>query len=79
MTVAELLQDVQFMVDQHGKITAVVITLTLWQEIMEVLEDIEDCALICSLRDRIAQGPVASGALAWENVADSFARGESST
>lgn len=46
---------------------------------MEVLEDIEDCALICSLRDRIAQGPVASGALAWENVADSFARGESST
>lgn len=30
MTVAELLQDVQFMVDQHGKITAVVITLTLW-------------------------------------------------
>lgn len=72
MTVAELTQDVQFTVDQHGKITAVVISPALWEQIIEALEDIEDRALIRSLRDRIAQGPVTSGALAWEDVADEW-------
>jgi len=72
MTLAELTQDVQFTVNQHGKITAVVLTPALWQQIVEALEDIEDRALIRSLRERIAQGPVASGALAWEDVADEW-------
>lgn len=72
MTVAELTRDVQFTVDQQGKITAVVITPEVWQQIVETLEDFEDRALIRSLRDRIAQGPVASGALAWEDVADEW-------
>jgi len=61
MTVAELAQDVQFTVDQRGKITAVVLTPALWEQIVEALEDIEDRALIRSLRDRIAEN--ASGKL----------------
>lgn len=73
MTLAELTQDVQFTVNQHGKITAVVLTPALWQQIMEALEDIEDRALIRSLRDRIAQGPAASGALVWDEVVDASA------
>jgi hypothetical protein len=73
MTVAELTQDVQFTVDQHGKVTAVVLTPALWQQIVETLEDIEDRTLIRSLRDRIALGPVASGALVWNEVVDAFA------
>ncbi len=72
MTIAELTRDVQFTVDQHGKITAVVITPEVWEQIVETLEDFEDRALIRSLRDRIALGPVASGALAWEDVADEW-------
>jgi hypothetical protein len=76
VTVAELTQDVQFTVDQHGKVTAVVITPALWQQIVEALEDIEDRNLIRSLRDRIAQGPVASGALAWEGIAGELTVGD---
>lgn len=72
MTVAELTRDVQFTVDQQGKITAVVITPEVWEQIVETLEDFEDRALIRSLRDRIALGPVASGALAWEDVAEEW-------
>lgn len=72
MTVAELTQDVQFTVDQQGKVTAVVLTPALWQQIVETLEEIEDRALVRSLRERIALGPVASGALAWEDVADEW-------
>lgn len=61
MTVAKLTQDVQFTVDQHGKITAVVLTPTLWLRIVETMGSIEDRALIGSLRDLMAEN--ASGAL----------------
>ncbi len=61
MTVAELTQDVQFTVDQQGKVTAVVLTPALWQQIVETLGEIEDRDLIRSLRERIAEN--ASGAL----------------
>ncbi len=55
MTVAELTQDVQFTVDQHGKVTAVVLTPALWQQIVATLEEIEDRDLIRSLRERMAE------------------------
>jgi len=61
MTVAELTQDIQFTVDQHGKVTAVVLTPALWLRIVETMGSIEDRALIGSLRDRMAEN--ASGAL----------------
>ncbi len=46
--------------------------MTVWEQVIEALEDIEDRTLIRSLRDRIAQGPVTSGSLAWEDVADEW-------
>lgn len=61
MTVAELTQDVQFTVDQHGKLTAVVLTPALWLRIVERLGSVEDRALIGSLRNRITEN--ASGEL----------------
>lgn len=76
MTLAELVQNVQFTVDQHGKITAVVISPALWEQIVEALEDIEDRALIRSLRDRIAQGPVANGTLPWKDVSGELTVGD---
>ena len=76
MTVAELTQDVQFTLDQQGKVTAVVIDPELWQRIVAALEDSEDRRLVQSLQERLAQGPVASGALAWEGVSDEFTVGD---
>lgn len=61
MTVAELTRDVQFTVDQQGKITAVVLTPAIWQQIVEALEDIEERNPLRSLRDLIADN--ASGEL----------------
>jgi hypothetical protein len=72
MTVAELTQGVQFTVDQEGRVTAVVIEPTLWQRIVAALEDAEDRALVQSLRERLAHGPQASGALRWTDVADQW-------
>jgi len=72
MTFGELTQGVQFTVDQQGRVTAVVIEPPLWKRILEALEDAEDKALVQSLRDRLAQGPAASGALRWQDVADEW-------
>ena len=76
MTVAEFTQDVQFTLDQQGKVTAVVIDPSLWQRIVAALEDSEDRRLVHALQDRLAQGPLASGALAWESVSDEFTVGD---
>ncbi|HEY3231702.1 MAG TPA: hypothetical protein VGJ87_20910 [Roseiflexaceae bacterium] len=68
-TMAELTGGVQFTVDQNGAVTAVVITPELWQRIVDALEESEDRALVQTLRSRLAAGPLASGALRWQDVA----------
>lgn len=73
MTAAELTQDVQFTVDQAGRITAVVIAPELWQRIVEALEDADDRVLVQELRAILAAGPSASGALRWQDVAGQWA------
>lgn len=72
MTIAELVQGVQFTVDQHGRVTAVVVTPALWARITEALEDAEDRELLTMLKARVAAGPLASGALRWQDVADQW-------
>jgi hypothetical protein len=42
MTVTELLDAVQFVVDAEGKRQAVQLPLSLWEELVTLLEDIED-------------------------------------
>jgi hypothetical protein len=72
MSVATLVQDVQYTVDGDGQLTAVVLSPTLWQRVLEALEDTEDRALVTALRPRLMQGPVAAGALRWQDVADQW-------
>lgn len=72
MTIAERIADVQFTVDQSGKVTAVVISPELWRELMEALEDVEDRALVEALSSKLRPGPIASGALRWREVADEW-------
>ena len=73
MTTEELVQGVQFTVDQHGHVTAVVLTPDLWRRIAEALEDAEDRELVQVLHGKLAAGPAASGALRWQDVADEWA------
>ena len=72
MSVDELTQGVQFTVDQSGQVTAVVVTPELWKRIIEALEDADDRELARTLRERLAAGPQASGALRWQDVADEW-------
>lgn len=72
VTVTELTKDIQFTVDQAGHVTAVVLTPAVWQQILAALEDSEDRQLIASLQSRLAAGPLQSGALRFEDVADDW-------
>jgi hypothetical protein len=73
MTVEEIARSVHFTLDQHGKTTAVVLTPELWAQILEALEDVEDRALVRALKERLAAGPAASGALRWEDASKDWA------
>jgi hypothetical protein len=44
MGVTELLQSVQFVVDHEGKRKAVQVDLETWEELLDLLEDLEDAA-----------------------------------
>lgn len=68
MTAEAIARSVQFTLDQHGKTTAVVLTPELWAQILTALEDAEDRALVRALSERLAAGPIASGALRWVDV-----------
>ena len=72
MSALETTEHVQFTVDQNGKITAVVVPPDLWQRIVAALEDAEDRALVQVLHSRLIEGPAASGALRWQDVADQW-------
>ncbi len=73
MTVEEIARSVQFTLDQHGKTTAVVLSPELWRQILEALEDSEDQALVRALKERLAAGPAASGAIRWDAASKDWA------
>jgi hypothetical protein len=51
MTVAELLETAQFLVDTDGKRKAVLFDYPVWEELLTLLEDLEDAEEIRRLRE----------------------------
>jgi hypothetical protein len=50
MSVAEILQNVRFVVDSDGTKKAVLLDYSLWEELLTQLEDLEDAEEIRCLR-----------------------------
>jgi hypothetical protein len=51
MSVSEVLQQAQFLVDAEGNKKAVVFDYSLWEELLTLLEDLEDAEEIRRLRE----------------------------
>jgi hypothetical protein len=51
MSVDELVQTAQFLVDAEGNKKAVVVDYALWEELLTLLEDLEDVEEIRQMRD----------------------------
>ena len=63
MTISEMFQSVQFMVDKRGERTAAVLDMQSWEAILSSLEEIEDVRLI---RDRLADWRTKENWTPWE-------------
>ena len=68
MTTLDLLNSVQFVVNQDGQPSAVQMSLTAWSSLLGWLEDLEDRAAIRAIAPKLQKGPRQSGALRWEEV-----------
>ncbi|MDQ3396729.1 MAG: hypothetical protein M3511_02995 [Deinococcota bacterium] len=62
MSVVEKLQRAKFIVDVEGNKTAAVVDYALWEELLEVLEDIDDAEEISRLREEGEE------AISWEEA-----------
>jgi len=51
MSIAELVQKAQFVVDANGKKKAVVVDYAVWKELLTLLEDLEDAEDIKQIRE----------------------------
>ncbi len=65
----DLLKNVQFVVGQDGRPSAVLLDIASWEALLDWLEDIEDRELVRAMLPRLRAGPKASGALPWADVA----------
>ena len=64
MTVTEILQSVQFVVNQEGKPTAAMLDISVWEAFLSMLEDLEDIELV---RDRMKGWRIKEGWTRWED------------
>lgn len=66
---AEVLSSVRYLVDASGDRTDVVLSLAVWEKILSWLEDVDDRMVVQEWLPRLQAGPVASGAVRWDDVA----------
>ncbi len=71
MTAKELAEGVRFVVDGHGQVTNVVLTLAAWQQLIDRIEDADDRRLLEELAPKLASGP--GGAVRWSEVEGDWA------
>jgi hypothetical protein len=64
MTVTDVLKSAQFLVDQEGKPTAVVLDIAVWDAFLSALEDVEDSELA---RERLKDWRTKQGWTRWED------------
>ena len=65
MSVAELLQAVQFVVKPDGRPAAVQMDMPTWEALLSWLEEVEDRQLVRNKLESLRRGPGAGGALRW--------------
>lgn len=51
MSIREIVESAQIVIDANGTKKAILLDFALWEEILELLEDLEDAAEIERLRD----------------------------
>jgi len=68
----EVLSSARYLVDANGDKTDVVLPLSAWDKLLVWLEEADDRAVVQEWLPRLKLGPVASGALRWEEVSSEW-------
>jgi hypothetical protein len=68
----QVLSSARYLVDAKGGKTDVVLSLSVWRNLLALLEDLDDRAVVREWLPRLHAGPVTSGALRWDDVADEW-------
>lgn len=68
MTTEELTSNVQFIVDGEGTIKNVVLSPSMWHQVLGALEDAEVHEMVAMLNERMNVGPLGVGALRFNDV-----------
>ena len=70
--VNDMLMSVRYLTDVTGSKTDVVLSLSAWKSVLNLLEELDDRLIVKEWLPRLQAGPVASGALRWEEVSDEW-------
>lgn len=76
MTVSEILDSVQFVVDRTGKPTAAMLDINIWADLRAILEDLEDKKLV---QERLNNWRTKEGWTRWEDFEAELATDDVST
>ena len=70
----EALESVQFVVDRDGRPSGVFLDAAGWESLLDWVDDLEDRALVQGMAQRLRAGPVKSGGLRWDDLAQGWRR-----
>jgi len=62
----------RYLVNTQGSKTDVVLSLSVWEKVLTWLEDMDDRTIVQEWLPRLQAGPVSSGALRWDDVANEW-------
>ncbi len=68
----EVLSSARYLVNTQGSKTDVVLSLSVWEKVLTWLEDMDDRTIVQEWLPRLQAGPVPSGALRWDDVANEW-------
>ncbi|MCP4572601.1 MAG: hypothetical protein GY838_09655 [bacterium] len=65
---SEVLTSARYLVDAEGGKTGVVLSLSAWENLLLLLEDLDDREVVRQWLPKLKAGPVSSGALRWDDI-----------
>jgi len=68
----KVLSSARFLVDINGGKTDVVLSLSMWENLIALLEDLEDREIVRKWLPKLKAGPLSSGALRWDDISDEW-------
>jgi len=68
LLVNKVLSSARYLVDAEGDKTDVVLSFSMWKNLLALLEDLEDREIVRKWLPKLKVGPISSGAICWDDI-----------